>query len=348
MNDTVLQTIEERKRLETEFQHIMKQRESMNSHSKRAAKDNQMLLKEIMGTFRAINKRLTQKLSSESSSSSAMLTAKIRKEKARMFQILHRSAKELKSTSSCPTLFTTLQDEKDRESRYGNTLVYVQHLKENITTLSKSIEVEREARLQQENQARQHIARLKEELRIMKTDLSVNQRVEQAESNAKLHTQERLYRLEEQQLRQKLEDVRQRLDREIKTFKLTQDFLQRRYDKAEALLEHWTQKKENDIRQTMAQLDELSERREEVLHQLRFNEESFKREVAEKEEREEKERRKQEEYRMFIVKVVKCQAYMRGFLARRLYARMLAAEKAAAKKPSSKKNKKKNNGGNGG
>ncbi len=135
-------------------------------------------LKDMLGSFRQISKSLGQKLSTENSSAGHIFASKFRKEKMRLLAILLRTAREvlckifflslstlghhfimdffhyplwqLKTASACPTLFKTVTEEKSRESRYENTLRYVQALTDNIQRLEKAVEAEKVSRATEE------------------------------------------------------------------------------------------------------------------------------------------------------------------------------------------------------
>jgi Tfp pilus assembly protein PilO len=172
--ESVMQALEERQATENDFLQTVQQRSEQGA-SIRAQQANAATLKETLIAFRGISRKLTQKLSSESATSAQILHAKLRKEKLRLLAILLRTAKELKSTGACPTLFKTVADDKNRESRLENTVKYIAALNENIGKLEKAIAVESEARIKEESNAKIQLQRLKDQLREMKTDLQVAQ-----------------------------------------------------------------------------------------------------------------------------------------------------------------------------
>lgn len=126
----------------------------------------------MMGEFHSLSKRLNAKLSADNANASALYAAKLRKEKLRLINILTRTAEEIKTTSSCPTLFKTVEEEKTRESRYENTLRYVQALTESVSKLEAAIDAERDSRSVDEAAALESLNLLKNELATLKSDVS--------------------------------------------------------------------------------------------------------------------------------------------------------------------------------
>lgn len=220
-----------------------------------------------------------------------------------------------------------------------NTVRYIHALNDNIQRLEKAIEAEHEARIREEAAAKEHVQRLKDQLREMKTEVQFAQRFEEAGSQAQIHTLRRVHAQDESRLRRLLAELRESVDREEKAFRLSEDFLLRKQARAEETLGGWQNRAGGEIKDISDKLERLTLERERVLSELKTNEEALRRETAEKDSREEAARRKLEEEKLFLRRVVVCQKMIRGFLARRRVVQMIKEKKAAEKKAKAEKKK---------
>ena len=103
----VQSALSERQAMEADLLALLHERE--HTTSIRAKKANHEALRTLLGTFRGAAKTLGVQLSTENASIAVGIAGKLRKEKLRLLAILLRTARELKSTSACPTLFKTVQ-----------------------------------------------------------------------------------------------------------------------------------------------------------------------------------------------------------------------------------------------
>jgi chromosome segregation ATPase len=275
---------------------------------------------------------VSQQLSSESASSAHLFATRLRKEKMRLLATFLRAARELKSLGNCPTLFKTVQDEKNRESRLENTVRFIAALRDNIQRLEKAIVVEHEARTREEHAAKHQLQALKDQLREMKTELQVAQRFEEAGSKANINTIRRAHAQEEARLARHIAELNEQADREDKAFKLSDEFLLRKQGRAEEQLAAWNGKAEREIKELTERLERLTQDREKTITDLRAAEDSFKRETAEKEARLDRERRRVEAEEHFRKCVIIVQKMIRGFLARKRVAKLIKERKAEKKK----------------
>lgn len=160
----------------------------------------------------------------------------------------------------------------------------------------------------------------------------IQQRFEEAGSKAQINTVRREHMQQEAGLQRRIAELNEAADREDKAFRLSEQFLLRKQQRAKDFLEQWTSKSETEVKDLTERLEKLTIERERTITELRATEESYKREAADKDARVEAARRAAEELRIYTQKVVIVQKMIRGFIARRRVAKMIKEKKAAAKK----------------
>ena len=141
-----------------------------------------------------------------------------------------------------------VEEEKSRESRYENTLKYVQTLTESVSKLESAIDTERELRANEESSSLEKLRILKEEYQTLKSQVTVNQKFEEFESNAQLHTRIRVNASEEAKVSKQLAEIREAAERERKAFSLSESYLRRKQEIAEKELLGWQTRYNTDVK----------------------------------------------------------------------------------------------------
>ena len=335
-NTSMLDSLVDRTMLEHDFEAMVAKREQA-SNTLKARMENREVMKEMKNSFHALEKRMSEKVSAEQGSLANQQAIKIRKEKARLMNILGKVTDELKRTSNSQTLFKVVQEEKSREEKYESTIRYVHTLKEAVSRLEKEIDEERQQHAAEESASHETLHALKEEYQRIKSHVSVSQRFEESESNAQFHTRVRVNAIEEGKLQKHLMELRESADRENKAFSLSESFLRRKQEAAERQLTYWQNKYNTDLKGIIDKLEKLQIAREKLLVELRTSEEALQRELLEKQVRDQEHARRLQEQQHRLKSIVIVQSIVRRFLARKKYLQMRAELKKSTKKTDKKK-----------
>ena len=260
----------------------------------------------------------------------------IRSQKNDLQKGLESALKECEQSGGCNALNKMIQSEQTTLRQKNEVSLMVKQLKNKSECLQNTKQGEEKQFKSDAINYQKRIVDLKEQIRCMKKQIDIDQKLKKHEITAQLNTMHRQHKILDQTLENKLEDIQSELKRERATFKATQNFLKSKFKVLESDSVQWQRKYDEETTAHKAKLQQITNKREVTLSALQEAQIEFDREQSIYEQRIESERKKKEMEERVYFSAILIQKMTRGFLLRR----RLKRERDSKKKKKGKKGKK--------
>lgn len=245
---------------------------------------------------------------------------------------LELSLNEVEKNGDCQKLNEIIKNEQITLQRRNEMFLMLKQLKNKMESLQITTKnEEKEFNLDCLNNKKQIIS-LKEEIKSLKKEIDVDQKLKKYQLIAKLNTNQRKYKINQDILNVKLSQIQKELNRENKTFKATKIFLKDKLKILENDCLKWTEKYHVETTKHKEKLNEIRKKREKTLSDLKKSEIKYDKEKTIYLERIQTEKRKKELEQKVYSSAILIQKVTRGYLCRL----RLKREKEASKKKSKK------------
>ena len=331
----IIRVIQEQQDLEKQFKVLIIERAGLkNTGNKMKVKDNQEKLFAVTAKLRKASQLLSRNLKDNPNVLDNM--AKVDAERQSIQQLLSLCLSQLVTSNSISALSEEVAEDEKRERVTEHIINREKAASQAVKELRAQINEEREKHEQEVNERKKALAELKETLKEVKTQASVDNAYNEREMDAQNKTENRLQKASLEDLKEDIRNLKTRIGIEKKVHEDNVDFLQRKHAFMQEEALNWMQKHENDTAGKEKEIEILKLNHQRDAVKLKELEKKYKDELANKEKKQyltfDSENPNEQE--RFNRAATKIQALYRGYKARQ-------AQPASKPKGKGKKGKKK-------
>eukprot|EP00302_Diacronema_sp_CCMP2436_P027445 CAMPEP_0179937600 /NCGR_PEP_ID=MMETSP0983-20121128/14421_1 /TAXON_ID=483367 /ORGANISM="non described non described, Strain CCMP 2436" /LENGTH=429 /DNA_ID=CAMNT_0021843349 /DNA_START=15 /DNA_END=1305 /DNA_ORIENTATION=- len=322
VGDEITRIISEQRALETQYEQLVAQRNSLKSAQSNKMKftENQDAIREVARALRESTKELTRNL--KGNPNIAENLSKIQAERTSLQSLLSKTLRELRE-SSFSTLTTTVDEEKLRNDMLLEVIANEQKVSASVKSLQGQLSSSRHTHETDVEERRTSIDKLREELQDLRTEMSIRTQYLHNEFRARGESSTRVFAKDERKLRDEILKLSTQLQIEKRVNGESEDFLRRKWSKLQIEIESWSMRFETDLEKCEQDLDKLTNERAGALVRLTSLKESYDKDVEEKRKKDEDARALFEAERTKAIEdergnraATKIQAFWRGWLQR--------------------------------
>eukprot|EP00794_Sanderia_malayensis_P011295 gene11295-12476_t len=307
VSNDIIHLINRQEELEKKYDHLL------------SAKNNnrdeiEMMSKALQGHTRALNKSFRQATGVNDS------TRKIQADRKFVFDILCTALDEIKTTQTFNGLVTAVNEEKNKKTDLQNIILQEEESRKKVKQLQRQlldVKKEREIEVQKRKEM---IAHLKDQLQETKAKTSMETKYIKKDAEVRVSCTQKNCQKSEQDLREEIEVLRQKIDEEARVNNEIESFLRQHYSMLGEKLDYWMAKYDKDIEAKQHELDALKANKSHDLNRLqeltkKYND--YEKVVLEDRREKEIERKKAERELEELKACIKIQSWWKGVMVRR-------------------------------
>ncbi|XP_021250748.1 IQ domain-containing protein G isoform X2 [Numida meleagris] len=245
---------------------------------------------------------------------------KIQADRQYVSDVITATVKKMEESGTFDSLTEANGREKAKKSNFSDILIREEEGKKEIKSLQKQLQdVKKETEIELQNRDNV-ILYLKNELQQLEAKAAMEHRYVKKSTDLQVHQAQKKCSNAENRLSKEIEDLKRKIDEEIRVHMEIENFLRHYYKKVEEKLEYWVDKYENDTDAKDEELNALKESKAKNLEMLqRFASEcwTFEETIIADRAQKEAERRKRERDALELKSILKLQAWWRGTMVRR-------------------------------
>ncbi|NWX09816.1 DRC9 protein, partial [Caloenas nicobarica] len=338
------ETIETQKELDMNSQELMSARqgsgETVTSTPLKSIEHKQQLGKteDLKSTYHLSRRAVKH------SALSVENLIKIQADRQYASDVITATMKKMQESGTFNSLTEANEREKAKKSKFNDVLIRDEELKTEIKALEKQLQdVKKETETELQNRD-DTILCLKDQLREMKAKTNMEICYMKKSTDLQVHQTQKKCSNAEKALENKIQELKNKIDKEIRVHVEIEHFLRQRYQKVEEKLEHWVDKYENDMDAKDEELNALNAAKANNLEELK----SLAKEcqmientiISDRAEKDAK-RRQVERDALELKSALKVQSWWRGTMVRRNLGPYQALAKLRQQQLPSKKGKEK-------
>ncbi|NWQ79130.1 DRC9 protein, partial [Columbina picui] len=269
---------------------------------------------------------------------------KIQADRQYASDVITATTKKMQESGTFNSLTEANEREKAKKSKFHDVLIRDEELKTEIKALEKQLkDVKKETETELQNRD-DTILNLKDQLREMKAKTNMEICYMKKSTDLQVHQTQKKCSNAEQALENKIQELKNIIDKEIRVHVEIEHFLRQHYQKVEEELEHWVDKHEHDMDAADEELSALNAAKADNLEELKSLAKECQRIentiISDRAEKDAK-RRQVERDALELKSALKVQSWWRGTMVRRYLGPYQALAKLRQQQLPSKKGKEK-------